>query len=148
MLKFMLDTNTCIFTIKNKPEHVRERFNLNTSRMCISSITLMELIYGAEKSLAPERNLAVVEGFISRLEVLDYDTQAAIHTGQIRAELARKGTPVGPYDQMIAGHARSRGLVVVTNNLASLNAFRVSESKTGANFCIRCYPRIQTLFRI
>ncbi|MBZ3713956.1 tRNA(fMet)-specific endonuclease VapC, partial [Salmonella enterica subsp. enterica serovar Newlands] len=90
---------------------------LNTSRMCISSITLMELIYGAEKSLAPERNLAVVEGFISRLEVLDYDTQAAIHTGQIRAELARKGTPVGPYDQMIAGHAGSRGLVVVTNNL-------------------------------
>lgn len=77
MLKFMLDTNTCIFTIKNKPEHIRERFNLNTSRMCISSITLMELIYGAEKSLAPERNLAVVEGFISRLEVLDYDTQAA-----------------------------------------------------------------------
>lgn len=67
MLKFMLDTNTCIFTIKNKPEHIRERFNLNTSRMCISSITLMELIYGAEKSLAPERNLAVVEGFISPL---------------------------------------------------------------------------------
>lgn len=49
MLKFMLDTNICIFTIKNKPEHVRERFNLNASRMCISSITLMELIYGAEK---------------------------------------------------------------------------------------------------
>lgn len=117
MLKFMLDTNICIFTIKNKPEHVREHFNLNASRMCISSITLMELIYGAEKSQAPERNLAVVEGFVSRLEVLDYDAQAAIHSGQIRAELARKGTPVGPYDQMIAGHARSRGLVVVTNNL-------------------------------
>ncbi|EAA3133288.1 TPA: tRNA(fMet)-specific endonuclease VapC [Salmonella enterica] len=117
MLKFMLDTNICIFTIKNKPEHVRERFNLNASRMCISSITLMELIYGAEKSQAPERNLAVVEGFVSRLEVLDYDAQAAIHSGQIRAELARKGTLVGPYDQMIAGHARSRGLVVVTNNI-------------------------------
>ncbi|EIT9276237.1 tRNA(fMet)-specific endonuclease VapC [Salmonella enterica subsp. enterica serovar Saintpaul] len=117
MLKFMLDTNICIFTIKNKPEHVRERFNLNASRMCISSITLMELIYGAEKSQAPERNLAVVEEFVSRLEVLDYDAQAAIHSGQIRAELARKGTPVGPYDQMIAGHARSRGLVVVTNNI-------------------------------
>ncbi|EAA0892676.1 tRNA(fMet)-specific endonuclease VapC [Salmonella enterica] len=117
MLKFMLDTNICIFTIKNKPEHVRERFNLNASRMCISSITLMELIYGAEKSQAPERNLAVVEGFVSRLEVLDYDAQAAIHSGQIRAELARNGTPVGPYDQMIAGHARSRGLVVVTNNI-------------------------------
>ena len=117
MLKFMLDTNICIFTIKNKPELVRERFNLNTSRMRISSITLMELIYGAEKSQAPERNLSVVEGFVSRLEVLDYDALAAIHSGQISAELARKGTPVGPYDQMIAGHARSRGLIVVTNNI-------------------------------
>lgn len=116
MLKFMLDTNICIFTIKNKPERVRTRFNLNTGRMCISSVTLMELVYGAEKSQAPERNLAVVEGYVSRLEVLDYDGQAAIHSGQIRAELARKGSPVGPYDQMIAGHARSRGLIVVTNN--------------------------------
>jgi len=117
MLKFMLDTNICIFTLKNKPGGVRERFNLNTDRMCISAVTLMELIYGAEKSQAPERDLAVVEGFVSRLAVLDYDAQAAVHTGQIRAELARKGTPVGPYDQMIAGHARSQGLIVVTNNL-------------------------------
>lgn len=117
MLKFMLDTNICIFTIKNKPEHVRERFNLNSDRMCISSVTLMELIYGAEKSQAVERNLAVVESFVSRLSVLDYDTLAAVHSGQIRAELAGRGTPVGPYDQMIAGHARSRGLIVVTNNL-------------------------------
>ncbi len=54
MLKFMLDTNICIFTIKNKPVHVRERFNLNSGRMCISSVTLMELIYGAEKSQMPE----------------------------------------------------------------------------------------------
>ncbi|MEB6628990.1 tRNA(fMet)-specific endonuclease VapC [Escherichia coli] len=116
MLKFMLDTNICIFTIKNKPVHVRERFNLNSGRMCISSVTLMELIYGAEKSQMPERNLAVIEGFVSRLEVLDYDSAAATHTGQIRAELARQGRPVGPFDQMIAGHARSRGLIVVTNN--------------------------------
>ena len=89
MLKFMLDTNICIFTIKNKPVHVRERFNLNSGRMCISSVTLMELIYGAEKSQMPERNLAVIEGFVSRLVVLDYDSAAATHTGQIRAELAR-----------------------------------------------------------
>ncbi|HEC5172441.1 tRNA(fMet)-specific endonuclease VapC, partial [Escherichia coli] len=61
-------------------------------------------------------NLAVIEGFVSRLVVLDYDSAAATHTGQIRAELARQGRPVGPFDQMIAGHARSRGLIVVTNN--------------------------------
>ncbi|ECV2306883.1 tRNA(fMet)-specific endonuclease VapC [Salmonella enterica subsp. enterica serovar Javiana] len=116
MLKYMLDTNICIFTIKNKPAVVRERFSLSQGRMCISTVTLMELIYGAEKSQMPERNLAVIEGFVSRLDVLDYDAAAATHTGQIRAELARKGQPVGPFDQMIAGHARSRGLIVVTNN--------------------------------
>ncbi len=84
--------------------------------MCISSVTLMELIYGAEKSQMPERNLAVIEGFVSRIDVLDYDAAAATHSGQIRAELARQGRPVGPFDQMIAGHARSRGLIIETNN--------------------------------
>lgn len=117
MLKYMLDTNICIFTIKNKPEAVRQRFNLNHQQLCISTVTLMELIYGAEKSRAPERNLAIVEGFTARLTVLDYDIHAATHTGQIRAEQAKAGQPIGPYDQMIAGHARSRGLIVVTNNM-------------------------------
>ncbi|CAM3439493.1 tRNA(fMet)-specific endonuclease VapC [Halomonas lysinitropha] len=77
----------------------------------------MELIYGAEKSTHPERNLHSIEGFAARLEVLQYDADAAAHTGQLRAELAKAGAPIGPYDQMIAGHARSRGLVVVTNNI-------------------------------
>ncbi|MCD5984418.1 type II toxin-antitoxin system tRNA(fMet)-specific endonuclease VapC [Pseudomonas sp. CDFA 610] len=117
MLRYMLDTNICIFTIKNKPLSVREAFNLHHGQLCISAITLMELIYGAEKSVSPERNLAVVEGFAARLEVLPYDRNAAAHTGMIRAELARSGTPIGPYDQMIAGHARSLGLEVITNNL-------------------------------
>lgn len=77
----------------------------------------MELIYGAEKSSNPERNLADVEGFAARLEVLPYDKQAVAYSGQLRAELARVGKPIGPYDQMIAGHARSPGLILVTNNL-------------------------------
>ena len=76
----------------------------------------MELAYGAEKSAAVARNQAVVEGFLARLDVLDYDLAAADSTGQLRAELARAGTPIGPYDAMIAGHARSRGLILVTNN--------------------------------
>lgn len=117
MLKFLLDTNICIFTLKNKPQSVREAFNRHHGQLCISSVTLMELIYGAEKSSAPESNLSVVEGFAARLEVLPYDTNAAAHTGQLRAELAEAGKPIGPYDQMIAGHARSLGLIVVTNNL-------------------------------
>lgn len=117
MLKYMLDTNICIFTIKNKPEVVREAFNQHYGQMCISSVTLMELIYGAEKSLHPEKNLSVVEGFVARLEVLNFGNDAAVHTGQVRAELAKIGTPIGPYDNMIAGHARSLGFIVVTNNV-------------------------------
>lgn len=117
MLRYMLDTNICIFTIKNKPAQVREAFNRHHGQLCISTITLMELIYGAEKSAAAQKNLAVVEGFVARLDVLPYDNDAAAHTAMIRAELARAGTPIGPYDQMIAGHARSQGLVIVTNNL-------------------------------
>jgi tRNA(fMet)-specific endonuclease VapC len=116
MLRFMLDTNICIFTIKNRPPLVRDLFKRHHGKMCISTVTLMELIYGAEKSSSPERNLADVEGFAARLEVLKYDRGAAAHTGQLRAELARAGKPIGPYDQMIAGHARSLGLILVTNN--------------------------------
>ena len=117
MIKYMLDTNICIFTIKNKPQIVREAFNRHNGQLCISAVTLMELIYGAEKSAAPEKNLAVIEGFTARLEVLPFDNEAAAHTGMIRSELAKAGTPIGPYDHMIAGHARSRGFIVVTNNL-------------------------------
>lgn len=118
MLKYMLDTNICIFTIKNKPQKVRETFERQHGRLCISAVTLIELIYRAEKSAFPEKNLAVIEGFAARLEVLKYDEDAATHTGQLRAELARAGAPIGPYDQMISGHARSKGLILVTNKLS------------------------------
>lgn len=117
MLKYMLDTNICIYTIKSKPQQVRDAFNRHHGQLAISTVTLMELVYGAEKSAAPARNLAVVEGFAARLEVLDYDQSGAAHTAQLRAELAKAGTPIGPFDQMIAGHARALGLVLVTNNL-------------------------------
>lgn len=124
MLKYMLDTNIIIYTMKNQPEPVREAFNAHSGQLCISSVTLMELIYGAEKSAAPERNLREVEGLTARLEVLSYDSAAANHTGQIRAELARTGRPIGPYDHMIAGHARSLGLILVTNNLREFERVR------------------------
>ena len=117
MIKYLLDTNICIFTIKRKPPEIQRQFQHHYSQMAISTITLMELMYGAEKSQAAERNLREIEGFAARLEVLDYGIEAARHTGQLRAELARMGQPIGPYDQMIAGHARSTGLIVVTNNL-------------------------------
>ena len=135
MLKYMLDTNICIFTVKNRPTHMREVFNRHHGQMCISAVSLMELIYGAEKSASPERNLAVVEGFAARLDVLPYDEIAASHTGQLRAELAKSGTPIGPYDQMIAGHARSRGLIIVTNNRGEFErvpGLRVEDWATSA----------------
>jgi tRNA(fMet)-specific endonuclease VapC len=116
MLRYMLDTNLCIATIREKPGTVRAAFKLHHAHMCVSSVTVMELLYGVELSAQSQRNLAEVEGFVARLDVLDYDTAAAAHTAQIRAELKKAGTQIGPYDQMIAGHARSRGLVVVTNN--------------------------------
>lgn len=118
MLRYMLDTNIVIYTIKRRPQSVRQAFEAHYGEMCMSTVTLMELIYGAEKSAAPERNNRDVEGFAARLDVLDYDSEAAAHAGQLRAELAKAGTPIGPYDLMIAGHARSRGLVLVTNNEA------------------------------
>jgi tRNA(fMet)-specific endonuclease VapC len=115
--KYLLDTNICIYTIKNRPRRVRDAFIRFQDQLCVSTVTAMELIYGAEKSLVPERNLGVIEGFLARLAVLDYDLPAAEHTGQLRAELHKRGKPIGPYDQMIAGHARSLGLILVTNNL-------------------------------
>jgi len=116
MIKYMLDTNIVIYTIKNRPSKVRESFKLHQGQMCISSVTLGELVFGAEKSSQVERNLADIEGLTARLVVLPFDEAAATHFGQLRAELYRQGNPIGPYDMMIAGHARARGLILVTNN--------------------------------
>ena len=116
MLRYMLDTNIVIYTMKNRPPHVRDRFKTHDGRMCISAVTLGELIYGAERSAWPERNLADIQGFVARLDVALFDERAAEHFGQVRAELYASGKPIGPYDMMIAGHARSMGLVLVTNN--------------------------------
>jgi tRNA(fMet)-specific endonuclease VapC len=113
----MLDTNIVIYTIKNRPEQVRQAFIQHEGQMCISSVTWGELVYGAERSSQPERNLGDIEGLAARLEVVPFDDQAATHFGQLRAELYEIGKPIGPYDMMIAGHARALGLILVTNNM-------------------------------
>ena len=117
MVKYLLDTNILIDAIKNRPASVRERFTRCHGQMAMSSVSLLELVYGAEKSAAPDRNLRDIEGLTARMDVLPFDAAAATHAGRIRAELARAGTPIGPYDQMIAGHARGLGLTLVSNNL-------------------------------
>jgi tRNA(fMet)-specific endonuclease VapC len=116
MLRYMLDTNILIYAIKNKPLEVRRAFEQHSGQLCTSTLCLMELKYGAEKSAAPAQDLATINGLAARLEAIDYDARAATHSGQIRAGLARSGQPIDPYDQMITGHARSQGLTLVTNN--------------------------------
>lgn len=116
MLRYLLDTNIAIFVIRQRPPQAAAVFKLQAGRMALSAITLAELVHGAEKSSRPAANLAVVEDFCSRLEVLPYGPKAAQHYGQIRAALEIAGTPIGVNDLHIAAHARSEGLVVVTNN--------------------------------
>jgi tRNA(fMet)-specific endonuclease VapC len=116
MLTYMLDTNICIYVMKNYPLDLREKFNALAEQLCISSITLGELHYGAEKSARRVDNLTTIEHFVARLEVLAFEAKAAAHYGQVRAELERAGMPCGPHDMQIGGHARSEGLIVVTNN--------------------------------
>ena len=118
MLKYLLDTNIVIYVIKRRPVEVLGLFNENAGRMAISAITLAELIHGAEKSTRVAQNLAVVDDFASRLEVLPYTSRASQHYGAIRAVLERAGRPIGVNDLHIAAHARSEGLTLVTNNLA------------------------------
>ena len=117
MLEYMLDTNICIYVIKNRPVALRERFDQLAEALCISTITLGELLYGVEKSARRSQNLEAVKQFTTRLEVLPFSAKAAAHFGQIRAELARAGLPCGAYDMLIAAHARSEGLTLATNNV-------------------------------
>jgi tRNA(fMet)-specific endonuclease VapC len=117
MLTYMLDTDICIYVMKNYPADLREKFNTLAEQLCMSSITLGELHYGAEKSARRAENLTAIEHFVARLDVLSFGNKAAAHYGQVRAERERAGLPCGPHDMQIAGHARSEGLIVVTNNL-------------------------------
>ena len=117
MLRYLLDTNIVIYVLKRRPVEVLSTFNTNASRMAISSVTLAELLHGAEKSSLVSENLAAIEDFCSRLAVLPYGPKAAQHYGAIRAALEKLGQPIGVNDMHIAAHARSEGLVLVTNNM-------------------------------
>lgn len=118
MLRYLLDTNIVTYVLKRRPIRVLSTFNANASRMGISSITLAELLHGVEKSSRVGENLAVIEDFCSRLDVLAYGAKAAQHYGAVRASLERSGTPIGVTDIQIADHARSEGLILVTNNVS------------------------------
>jgi tRNA(fMet)-specific endonuclease VapC len=117
MLRYMLDTNLCIRVLRDRPATIRPRFNDESEGLAISTIVLTELLHGAAKSARPIENRRAVEDFASRVEVLVFDEGAAQHAADIRNDLERQGQMIGGYDLLIAGHARSRGLAVVTGNL-------------------------------
>ena len=116
-MKYMLDTNMCIFIIKHKPQNAINRFlKIKTNEICISSITFAELSYGVEKSQAKIKNRIAVAMFLSNIEIKPFDMKSAEEYGIVRAELENNGMPIGPLDTQIAAHARSLGLTLVTNN--------------------------------
>lgn len=116
-MKYMLDTNICIYIIKQKPESVLRKFQtVKMGDICISSITLAELMYGVEKSQHSKKNRAALEDFVLALEIVAFDEITAAYYGNIRAYLEKQGTTIGPLDLMIAAHAQSLNLVLVTNN--------------------------------
>jgi tRNA(fMet)-specific endonuclease VapC len=117
-MKFMLDTNICIYPIKRQPEAVLERFASHPiGDIGISVITLAELEYGASKSSNPFRNREALEQFVLPLEIAPFDRPATLTYGKIRALLEKKGRPIGSMDMLIAAHALSLGARLVTNNV-------------------------------
>jgi tRNA(fMet)-specific endonuclease VapC len=133
MLRFLLDTNIVIYVLKQRPVEVLSTFNANASRMAMSSITLAELLHGAEKSSRVSENLAAIEDFCSRLEILPYGPKAAQHYGAIRTALEKLGQPIGVNDMYIAAHARSEGLVLVTNNMREFARVPALEAENWFN---------------
>lgn len=117
-MRYMLDTNICIYAIKHKPEQVFVNLRKHDpADICISSVTYAELVYGVEKSKAIEKNRLALTLLLANIEIMSFDSKASESYGKVRADLERLGTPIGPLDMMIAGHAKSMGYTVVTNNI-------------------------------
>lgn len=122
MCRFLLDTNICIYLIKKRPQEVLETFRKYKPKdMAISSITVFELEYGIQKSKYPEQSRKALSKFLFPLNMAMFDEAAASESAGIRAELEKKGTPIGPFDLLIAGIARSMDMTLVTNNIKEFN---------------------------
>ena len=116
-MRYMLDTNICIFAIKKRPEGVLAHLKSHTpEEICISSVTYGELCHGVEKSQAVMRNRLALTMFLSHIAILPFDDSAAQEYGKVRAALEKSDIPIGPLDTQIAAHAKSLGLTLVTNN--------------------------------
>lgn len=116
-MEYILDTNICIYIIKKKPDSVFERFKgFPLGSIGISVITLAELQYGVKKSVQREKNESALDQFLIPLEIVEFESNTAAEYGKVRASLEKRGTPIGPLDTLIAAHARSLNLTLVTNN--------------------------------
>jgi len=114
----MLDTNICIYIIKNRPQSVLDELKkCDVGDIVLSSITVSELMYGVHKSQFVEKNLKAIEHFLIPFDVVNYDYKASLEYGKIRATLEQKGQPIGSLDMLIAAHAKSLGVVLVSNNM-------------------------------
>lgn len=117
-MKYMLDTNICIYAIKNKPKQVFMRLQEHDpSDICISAVTYAELVHGVEKSRSVAKNRLALAVLLANIEIMSFDSYAAEGYGEVRAQLEKAGTPIGPLDTMIAGHAKALNYTVVTNNI-------------------------------
>ena len=116
-MKYMLDTNICIYIIKHRPEEVIQKFmEHDPDDICISAITYAELAHGVEKSQAKEKNRVALMVLLSEIQIVPFDDSAAQIYGEIKADLQKKGTLIGPMDTLIAAHAKALNLTLVTNN--------------------------------
>ncbi len=117
-MKYMLDTNICIFAIRNSNDNVLKKFHEHLDdELYISSITLAELMYGVEKNRKPEQNRNALLQFLTLIDIKEFSEKAAIEYGKIRAFLENQGTPIGPLDTLIAAHAVSENMILVTHNM-------------------------------
>lgn len=124
-MNYLLDTNICIYLIKRKPPEVLQRFlQLQPGSVFISSVTTSELYYGAQKSQRVQTNLEALNNFLLPFRIVDYDESASFLYGELRADLEKRGQPIGPLDMMIAAHALSLDVPLVTNNTKEFERVR------------------------
>ena len=117
MIRYMLDTDICSYVIRERPLEVYEKFKkVKVNQLCISVVTYAELIYGVEHSSSREINRPIIDDFVRHLDIITWDREAAEHYGKIRAFLRAKGSIIGSMDMMIAAHARSQNMTLITNN--------------------------------
>lgn len=125
---YMLDTNICIYAIKNKPIGIINRLesfkDSKKDSLCISSVTYSELIFGAEKSEYTKQNLISILNLLSNIPIIEFDNNSAEELGRIRAQLEKEGKPIGILDAMIAANAKTKGYTLVTNNEKEFNRIK------------------------